>query len=1092
MKRNLILICLLSFIGLTATVNTFAQAGKFYSSSHDLSNSLINDICQDGKGYIWVSTEDGLNRFDGNKFTIYKHDSSPGSIKNDYVHAMLSDSKGRFWVGCINGLMEYDYATDTFKDVPILRDGVLIEPHITSIIERKCGEIWFATSGQNILILNENSSSVEVMKEFPAYVSTMYEDIQENIWIGTGSTGIFKYITSDRQIIPYNIGAKSEVQSEVSSFCEDRWGTLYVGSIGGGAAKLDRKTDQFIHLPFNGRNNLHIRSLLPDEDGAILVGTDGEGLKIVTDDNSSLIDCKKYQEPVEMSGAKIHSMLKDRDGNLWMGLFQKGLAFFPKTFFKFRYFGYLSTNRNTIGSSCVTSISADDDTNIWVGTDTDGVYLVDCSGKLLRHYVIGDDSTSGPSSIMAIFETTDKQVLLGSYHRGMMILDKVSGKIKSIPGISRVTSFAEDNDNNIYVATLGSGIWRMNLRTGEKFNYSAPEENSDPEWKENRLHNNWVSCMTIDSQGILWIGTYRGLACYHIQKDSFITPSGVNNLLPNKIIHYITEDTSGNVWIGSSEGMYKYSKNTQEFQLYTKAEGLPDNVICGLACDTQECIWISTHHGISKYSPMENTFSNFNEEDGLQGNEFTKSAAYRNKNGMILFGGINGVTAFYPWDVKQTTRKIDIMLTDFIVRDHSVRKGELSSNNIITDKSISETYRFHLGYMDNTFRLEYSAMDYSNPNQIIWEHRIKELGKDWISSDPGVNHISYSYIKPGTHTIQTRANRNGVFSDIYEIQVIIDRPWFLSWWMIILFLLMAGLIVLMIVVAIKNKRAHILELQNQKRLENINEAKLQYFMNISHEIRNPMTMIISPLEKLLKDEKDTERKQSLTVMYRNAQRILRLINQLMDTRKIEKGQMSIKCRETDIVNFIKDIKITFDHVSEERSIRFEFLNPFRELKVWIDLNNFDKILLNIISNAFKYTSPGGEILISLKTGEDPSVSGPLSQWWEVSVTDDGIGIDKDKIDKIFERFYQVPNDITNSYFSTGIGLHLARSLVLLHHGTITAENRTDRHGSIFTVRMPLGHEHLRPEEFDNSELLRKSNHSSLQDNIIPPEIASLL
>ena len=264
---------------------------------------------------------------------------------------------------------------------------------------------------------------------------------------------------------------------------------------------------------------------------------------------------------------------------------------------------------------------------------------------------------------------------------------------------------------------------------------------------------------------------------------------------------------------------------------------------------------------------------------------------------------------------------------------------------------------------------------------------------------------------------------------------------------------------------------HRREIMKREHAEQLNEAKLQFFINISHEIRTPMTLIINPLEKLLAEKKGGEVQKTYLMIYRNAQRILRLINQLMDIRKLDKGQMFMKFRETDMVGFIDDVMLTFDYMARKKKIHFSFEHAMPQLKVWVDMNNFDKILMNIFSNAFKYTPEQGEITVSLSTGRDATRRDPLKEYFEITVTDNGIGLDREKIERIFERFYQIDNDVTKSNFGTGIGLHLSRSLVELHHGIILAENREDAPGSRFVIRIPLGSAHLRTDELEDVEAL---------------------
>lgn len=345
------------------------------------------------------------------------------------------------------------------------------------------------------------------------------------------------------------------------------------------------------------------------------------------------------------------------------------------------------------------------------------------------------------------------------------------------------------------------------------------------------------------------------------------------------------------------------------------------------------------------------------------------------------------------------------------------------------------------------------------------------MSNQWLSTEPGVNRVTYNNLPPGKYTFHVRALSHGNLSEIRTVKILITPPWYEMWWAYCIYVFLLGLLVLGIVNYILSRMRHRREIMKREHAEQLNEAKLQFFINISHEIRTPMTLIINPLEKLLAEKKGGEVQKTYLMIYRNAQRILRLINQLMDIRKLDKGQMFMKFRETDMVGFIDDVMLTFDYMARKKKIHFSFEHAMPQLKVWVDMNNFDKILMNIFSNAFKYTPEQGEITVSLSTGRDATRRDPLKEYFEITVTDSGIGLDREKIERIFERFYQIDNDVTKSNFGTGIGLHLSRSLVELHHGIILAENREDAPGSRFVIRIPLGSAHLRTDELEDVEAL---------------------
>lgn len=1064
-----------------------AQTGKYYSTDKELSNSLINAVYQDRKGFIWIATENGLNKFDGTRFSIYRHNATDStSLKNNYVRTLFEDSRGNFWIGCINGLQRYDRATDSFHELFISRKDGRKNPHITSIIERRNGDLWIATSGQGAISLRKDSNpaSFHIETELTDrigsnYLNVIFEDSRQNLWIATEEKGLYRYSPESKELksykAPYHIAG-----DDVSAICEDAHGQIFVGTLTKGLFRLSsRQEGNFEPILYQNRMNLNIRTLIIDTRGKLIIGTDGEGVKEYQPQQDIIVDSEINAGPFDFSKSKVHSLIEDKDHNLWLGIFQKGLILVPGISNKFDYYGYKSIHNNTIGSSCVMAIHTDEQATIWIGTDNDGLYAINDQGKQLRHYTHqAGNPQSVPGTILCLYEDSNQELWLGSYFDGLARINKQTGTCQDVTsllqgnlnaGKPKVSCIIEDKNKNLWVGTYGSGLYKINLPT-QHVTYYESTRNENDDWSINRLPNDWISYLLEDKEGMIWIGTYKGLAVLNPQTDNFINYKKQNNLLPGYVVYSLLESSNGEIWAGTSEGLVCLNKDRLTPVLFTTADGLPSDIICGLAEDEKKNIWISTHQGISKLYPPEKKFINYYAGDGLQGNEFTRTAVFKDKRGKIFFGGTNGVTAFYPQDITEIKKEMNVLITGFHVANRPVKKGDKSGNNVITDTAVMDTEQFTLAYNENTFSIDFSVLEFSNPDRISYQYKIKELGDEWISTQPGTNRVTYSSLKPGKYTFSVQARDHNNFSNIRTVTIAITPPWYQTWWAKVIWGCLGALLIYALTMYILSRIRHRQEVMRQKHMEQINEAKLQFFINISHEIRTPMTLIISPLEKLLAEH--SEKQPVYLMIYRNAQRILRLINQLMDIRKLDKGQMHLKFRETDIVGFINDLMQTFNYQAQKKNITFIFekeLEGADSLKVWIDLNNFDKVLMNVLSNAFKYTHEGGNIEVLLKTGHNDAYRSALKDYFEIDITDNGIGIDKNKIEQIFERFYQIDNDMTQSNFGTGIGLHLSRSLVELHHGIIKAENREDGQGTRFIIRLPLGSNHLKAEELENPE-----------------------
>lgn len=1073
MKAYFRYILILIFSCNTLVRQVMAQTGSFYSTDTGLSSSLINQLYQDSRGFVWTATEYGLSRFDGLHFTNYFHRSDDStSIRNNYVRTLFEDDERNLLVGCIDGLMKYDRQLDSFSEIRMMRAGRQVFPHVTQMHKLGNGEIWVSTTGQGMFRLDGQRMSAfslddKLKQANYNYQSCFYEDSHGNIWIGTYGRGVICYdpVTGETKIFEY----PAINDSNIYAIEEDGYGNLFIGTQKQGLFRYDWHKGQFTPVPCAGDEAVSVYCLL-SVDGRLLVGTDGQGVKQYNSDKGQLEQYNSNSTPRDFSTWKIHSIMVDRNKNLWLGAFQKGIIMIPKIENQFEYYGEKSAYDNPIGHTCVMSVYQDSEQYLWVGADNEGLFKLSSNGKRLKHFKPDDSPHSVANTIMCIYEDSEKNLWLGSYTRGLAKMNRKTEKCEYTLPIDneKIFSITEDNHKNLYIATLGSGFYRYGLRT-KTLEHFESSKNEIGNLKCDELANDWLNCLFCDSEGLIWIGHYKGISCFNPQTGSFLNYKDVNTLITDCIGYALLEDADGNIWAGTSEGLYLFDKKTEQVQRFTVEEGLPNNVICGLCTDSRQNIWLSTYRGISKYDTERKRFVNYYAGDGLQGNEFMHGAFHKSESGKIYFGGTNGITCFWPQNITGLVRDLHVNITEFYLFDRPVHKNTLSGGKRVIDDAVPDAETFRLSHVDNTFSLVLSTLQYKNPEQISYQYKIEELGNRWQTTEPGRNRVTYNNLPPGEYTFSVRAMSHDNLSEIRTVRILIAPPWYETWWAYCIYLSLAALLIWGIISTFLSRMQHRREIMKREHAEQLNEAKLQYFINISHEIRTPMTLIINPLEKLLSDRKEDELHRTYLMIYRNAQRILRLINQLMDIRKLDKGQMFLKFRETDIVGFVADVMQAFEYSARKKNILFSFRHDMPSLKAWVDLNNFDKVLMNILSNAFKYTPENGKIEIALATGKDLARQDALREYFEIAVSDTGIGISQGEIERIFERFYQVDNDVTKSNFGTGIGLHLSRSLVELHHGVIYAENRDETSGSRFVIRIPLGSAHLRTDELERVE-----------------------
>jgi signal transduction histidine kinase/ligand-binding sensor domain-containing protein/DNA-binding response OmpR family regulator len=1066
--------------------SAFAQNGKYYSTETGLSSSLINSIYQDSKGFIWISTEYGLNRFDGLTFTVYRHvQHDSASINNNYVRCVFENASQRLLVGTIAGLMEYDWARDCFHAIPLIREGETVQTHVMSFIETDYGDVWITTSGQGLFSLKPNGHAAFYEAGISAvlgsnYLNAMYKDSYGDIWIGTENNGLKRYTPASRQVKTFR--APVEISGNtIAAIAEDGNGNLFIGTLTKGLNKYDRQRERFVPVRSNDDAQL-THSLLVNNRNQLLVGTDGQGLKYYNAQKNIVEDYVIGSVPFNFSKSKVHPIMQDRDGGIWLGLFQKGVVYIPNVQSKFDYYGYKSVNHNIIGSSCVMSIFKGKDDILWIGTDNDGLYGINEQTLQTRHFYHTPSPRSVPSIILCVFEDSDGNLWVSSYANGLAKVNRKTGDCQYIASLAneKVYYISEDRQKRLLLGTFGSGLFVMDIRSGEMQHYeSSKREEND--LLADEPGNDWINYTLCDREGLIWLGHYRGLSCFDPVRKTFLRYRR-NNLLPDNIVNALCEDRHGDIWVGTTTQLFRFDKTTASMKHFPLQSNPVGDMICGIAEDRTGKIWVSANKGIYELDP-ETCEVTYYAGDGLQGNEFSRGAVFKDKKGKLYFGGTNGVTSFYPHDITEDKKELQVHLTGFYLFNQPVRQGDRSGRLEIVDTPVFDAKAFNLAYRDNTITMEFSTLDFVSPEQIVYEYRMEGLQPEWTSTVPGMNRITYNKLPPGQYEFMVRAS--GYPSSQRNILINIAPPWYQTWWANGCYGLLVLGLAWSIFAGVRSRIHYRHEMLKQQHAKEINEAKLQFFINISHEIRTPMTLIINPIEKLIAAKSDRATHDIYLIIHRNAQRVLRLINQLMDIRKIDKGQMRIGARETDMVGFIKDLMRTFEYAAKQKAIRFVFETPFKHLQVWVDLSNFDKVLLNVLSNAFKFTPQHGEIVVRLTTGSgDARLT--VNDYFEICVTDNGIGVDMEHLERIFDRFYQVHD----TQIGTGVGLHLARQLVVMHQGVIYAERRPDGlKGVQIIVRLPMGRAHLRQEDLETpeAEAARLAMYNSEKKTLLPEE-----
>lgn len=1044
-------VILLLSLGCLALIQAKAQSHRYFSSGHELSSSLINQIFQDSYGMIWIATEDGLNRYDGSKFTVYH--TIPGdttSLCHNFVNMVFEHSDRRLFISTYTGLQIYDRGADRFsKKLPIVtREGETKMRPVSRILERKNGDI---------LMLLDDVVKLDTIKDGKAVVSPLkydsklnadpsriIEDNDNNLWVICESNEnkiLYRIDKNGHLTVMDNHPAKRFLETIVMG----NDGKIYTGSLRTGLYRYEPSTDSFIHFDTDDGTDLPIKNLMCDPaSGLIFIATDGQGLKTFNPRTERIKDFLQGNMDFDLPGNKVHHVLKDNFDNIWLGIFQKGVVMFPEHQSTFGYIGSRSVIHNVIGDKCVTTLQKDETGVLWVGTDKGGIYALNPDLTLRHHYEKGI-----PTVTMGMMDDGNK-LLIGSYIEGWGFLDKESGKFEYIEtedthSSLSVYGFTRDNKGNIWIASMGNGVLNYHPELKKATNNRAITSKINP----------WVGSIhySLNTQR-LYLGTYDGL--FAVDNCNSTSPE-VMPIKTGTIVYCIYEEPGGKIWCGSSSGLFSYNPETGETVNYTTSDGLPSNTVYAIQGEGINALWLSTSSGLSRFDSSGIKFANFHADNGLQSNEFYKNVSYKDSRGIMYFGGINGITFFSPNDIKNQGIKYTTRIVNFYLHGNPVKVGMKSGTRDMIDKPVYEADKIKLSHDDNSFSIEFSTYELNRPESVLFMYALDN--DDWETLPYNVNRVNFSNINPGVHTLRVKTVDNDVHSDEISIKIDIAPVWYNSTAARLVYIIIAAAIAWYIWYRIKNRQRMKREETERENADKMKEARLQFFTNISHEIRTPMTLVISPLEKLIKSDNDPTRQKEYKLIHRNAKRILRLVNELMDIRKIDKSQMHLTFSETNLVPLIDDLCVTFSQVIADHNITLSFNHEDKPgINAWVDAVNFDKIIMNLLSNAVKFTPDSGKIDINLTTGVNPDDNSPLGEYVEVSVTDTGIGIPEEDRKHIFNRFYQVDS---SNIKGTGIGLHLVNSLVQLHHGTIEVSDNPDGQGTRFTIRIPQGNSHLK-------------------------------
>lgn len=1046
MKRFGSLLLLLVFVVLHTIA--MAQSSWLFGTDYDMPNSLVNDIAIDANQMVWVATEDGLCKYDGFSFTTYRNvPDDPHSLQANYVRRLYCDKSGHLLVGTRSGLQVYRPESDNFSLLANYENGSLATGDVAGFLELRNGEIWVCGNTTCGLRFDEDDKPVlyrTVLTDQLDYTEDIVEDSLGYVWAIRRLQELYRVSPSgDVECIRHH-GADVSANA---LFCGSD-GNIYIGMNIVGLHRFNTRTQE---IELVDDSKCLVREMGHLHDGRMYVATDNLGLMIYDYATERLSPFEYRSEILEPATQKVHAACEDGEHNIWMALYQRGVMVVPEHSLPFHLIGQRSRQFNVIGDKCVTSMYLDRDRILWISTDNGGLYAITCDGRLVSHFDCHGENATSPFALMCVFEDSQRRLWYSSYNQGFGWVNRKTGSFNplAVSGVRKASAdiydFAEDKYNRVWAASMGTGL----LLFDEKSRTMSPAVHSDScRWNNTICYD--------EGRNRMYVGSYNGLTVVDVD-DPETNPV---QCLQSDIVFDVLQINRDSLCLCTGDGIILFNLETFDYERYNTVHGLLAGNYYSALPDTLGNVWLGSNVGLTCFNLRSHIATNYTVFDGLQSNEFSKNATVVCYEGNLWFGGSGGISWFNPAEVSSHSTQCEVRIIDVIAGGNpAVGKSEFQSD-------------------DNTLVISMGLQPLTYARQAIYSYHLDDDA--WTALPMGVNTVSFSHLASGKHQLAYKAVLDGYESEVQVFSFFIQYPWYYRWWAWLLWISLVAVLLLFIAEHIRQRKTENQREMRQRQQQEVSEAKLQFFTNIAHEIRTPMTLVVGPLMKLIKGDSNAERQHSYQLMLRNSNRILSLMNQLLDVRKLENSQMELRCQEIMMGEMTTDLCQSFEDVASLRKISLSIDNrlPAGQL-LWVDKQQYEKILSNLLSNAMKFTPEGGSIEVTIDNGR------PTEQYPEgyvkVVVADTGVGIPLESKSMVFDRFYQDKNGKT-SHVGTGIGLYLTRQLMELHHGEIQATDNPAGKGTCMILFFHKGTSHL-----EKKQMLTAEEIGEIEDNEMAPK-----
>jgi signal transduction histidine kinase/ligand-binding sensor domain-containing protein/DNA-binding response OmpR family regulator len=1042
-----------------------------------LSNNQVNCIYKDKKGFMWFGTMSGLNRFDGYTFKTFRHRiKDTTSLADDYIVKIATGPDNKLWIATRVGFNIYDPATESFdcRVDKYLQKRKLPAYGLTDVVQagkgflfvyRDLGVYYFENNKPVQLLTQQQTTRINI-------IADVKTDAKNNSWIVycNGLIEQFDAVTKKKVSSTALLQQKQGTAPFMYRLFVDSQDELWVFGSGiiNGVYHINTQQNTLQQIANNEgaailSSNI-IMSVVEDNKGLLWIATDHGGLNILNKKGYTVqVLQNRPNDNSSVAQNSLTELYKDDQGIIWVGTFKQGISYYHEGIIQFPVYRHDETDKTSLPYNDVNEFVEDDKGNLWIGTNGGGLLYFDRDAhtyKQFRHNAANDNSLCS-DIIVSLFIDHANVLWIGTYFGG---LDSYDGRtfthhrhaVKDSTSLSdnRVWEIYEDHNNDLWIGTLEAGLEKYD-RANNRFIHFKP-------FAPNSVHSDYISAITEDKKGNLWVGTSYGVDVRNKQTNVFTQLLGRETNLSNDNILSIYNDSRGLTWVGTRDGLNVYDPQRNSFQVFRREDGLPDNTILNILEDNAHDLWVSTLNGLSRIScsgtlekGIRISCINYDRFDGLQHVAFNENAALKTRRGELIFGGPNGFNLFDPAKLTINTTAPRVLLTGLQVFNQPIEAGDTVRNHVVLQKAVSETDAITLRYDENIFSIEFAALAYINTHKIRYAYRLKGFNDNWLYTDGNTRRATYTNLDPGKYTFYVKASdeRGKWNEEAVAVPIIVLPPFWLSPLAYVLYILIALALLYFarrsVIKQTKMRFALEQERKEASRMRELDMMKTSFFTNVSHEFRTPLSLILTPLEGMIKTAAEPAQRTQFQLIHRNARRLLNLVNQLLDFRKMEVHELKLHATEGDIIQFIEESAGSFTDIAEKKQIRFSYTAALKNLYTQFDHDKLERIIFNLLSNAFKFTSENGAVSVAIS-----ALKKDAATLLEIKVKDTGIGIPLNRHEKIFERYFQheIPGTLMNQ--GSGIGLAITKEFVNLLGGTITVDSAEGK-GSTFTVVLPV-------------------------------------